>query len=91
MIALSVAKLKVFSPESEISLWIKQKKVVVESLYQFRRLEEREKARNVFAMSLRLSDHQVLQNIASSSSFFRFPLDVLAFFACISYFLKFWS
>ena len=37
-------------------------------------------------MSLRLSDHKVLHNIASSSSFFRFRSDFLAFFARISYF-----
>ena len=53
MIALSVAKLKMFSPESEICLWIKPKKkkknfFFVESLGQRRRLEVREKARNVF-------------------------------------------
>ena len=30
------------------------------------------KARNVFVMSLRLSDYKVLHNIASSSSFFDF-------------------
>ena len=39
-----------------------------------------------FVMSLRLSDHKVLHNIASSSSFFRFRPDFLAFFARISYF-----
>ena len=39
-------------------------------------------------MSLRLSDHKVLHNIASSSSFFPFRSDFLAFFARISY-LKF--
>ena len=37
-------------------------------------------------MSLHLSDHKVLHNIASSSSFFRFRSDFLAFFARISYF-----
>ena len=37
----------------------------MESLDQFRRLEVREKARNVFVMSLRLSDNKVLHNIAS--------------------------
>ena len=38
-------------------------------------------------MSLRLSDHKVLHNIASSSGFFfRFRSDFLAFFAGISYF-----
>ena len=44
----------------------------MESLDQFRSLEIREKVRNVFVMSLRLSDHQVLHNIASSSSFLDF-------------------
>ena len=39
-----------------------------------------------FVINLRLSDHKVLHNIASSSSFFRFRLDFLAFFARISYF-----
>ena len=53
---------------------------------QCRRLEVREKARNVYVMSLRLSDHKMLHKIASSSSFFRFRSDVLAFFARISYF-----
>ena len=67
MIALSVAKLKTFTPESEISFGIKQKKnVFVESLDHFRSLEIREKVRNVFVMSLRLSDQEVLHNIASS-------------------------
>ena len=37
-------------------------------------------------MSLRLSDHKVLHNIASSSIFSRFRTDFLAFFAPISYF-----
>ena len=73
MIALNVAKLKIFTPEIEISLGIKHKKNVFgESMDQFRSLEVREKVRNVFVMSLRLSDHQVLHNIASSSSFFDF-------------------
>jgi len=35
-------------------------------------------------MSLRLSDHKVLHNIASSSSFFRFRSDFLGFFTGIS-------
>ena len=60
----------------------------MESLDQCRRLEVREKARKCFffVMSLRLSDHKVLHNIASSSSFFRFRTDFLAFFAPILYF-----
>ena len=37
----------------------------MESLDQFRRLEVREKARNVLVMSLRLSDQKVLHNIPS--------------------------
>ena len=58
MKALNVAKLKVFTPENEISLGIKQtKNVFVESLDQFRSLEVRQKVRNVFLMSLRLSYH----------------------------------
>ena len=73
MIALNVAKLNFFTPEIEISLGIRHKKNVFgESLDQFRSLEVREKVRNVFVMSLRLSDHQVLHHIASSSSFFDF-------------------
>jgi len=39
-----------------------------------------------FVMSLGLSDHKVLHNIASSSSFFLFRLDFLAFFTHTSYF-----
>ena len=39
-----------------------------------------------FVMSLRLSDHKVLHNIASSSSFFRFRSDFPVFFARISSF-----
>ena len=60
----------------------------MESLDQCRRLEVREKARKFlfFVMSLRLSDHEVLHNIAPSSIFFRFRSDFLAFFARISYF-----
>ena len=93
MIDLSVAKLKVFSPESEISLWRKQKKkVFLDNWVKFRRLEAREKVRNVFVTSLRLSDHKVLHDIASVLiKFFWFRSDLLAFFARISYILNFWS
>ena len=44
MIALSIAKLKMFSAESEIFLWIKpkkKKKIFVESLDHCQRLEVR--------------------------------------------------
>ena len=64
----------------------------VESLDQFRRLEVREKARNVFVMSLRLSDNKVLHNIASVLiKFFSISLGFARFFR--SYFVlpNFWS
>jgi len=51
MIALSIAKLKMFLPESNISLNKAKKETkifFVESLDQCRRLEVRKKARNVF-------------------------------------------
>ena len=76
-------------PESEIFLWMKEKKnFFVENLDEWRRLEVREKARKLMllVMSLRLSDHKVLHIIASSSSFFRFRSDFLAFFARVSCF-----
>ena len=48
----------------------------MESLDKFRRFEVHENARNVFVMSLRLSDHKVLHNIASVLlKFFRFRSD----------------
>ena len=52
MVALSVAKLKIFSPESQIFLLINPKKKSVESLDQCRRLEVREKARNALSDEL---------------------------------------
>ena len=52
MIALSVAKLNIFfAGKRNFSL----NKAKVESVDRFRRLEVREKVRNVFVMSLRLS------------------------------------
>ena len=50
MIALSVAKLKMFSPETKKGKKDKKEKknFFVESLDQCRRLEVRKKARNVF-------------------------------------------
>ena len=79
-------KAKFLSEESK-------KKVFLDSWVKFRRLEVREKVRNVFVTSLRLSDHKVLHDIASVLiKFFRFRSDdFLAFFARISYFLNFWS
>ena len=74
MIALSVAKLKVFFAGKRLFAWNKAKKqnFFVESLDQFQRLKVRKNVRNVFVISLCLSDHKVLHNIASSSSFFDF-------------------
>ena len=58
----------------------------MESLDQCRRLKVREKARNVFVMSLRMSDHKALHNIASSSNFFSISLGFSRLFRLISYF-----
>ena len=58
----------------------------VESLDQYRRLEVREKVSKMFfVMSLRLSDHKVLYNTASSSSFLTISLGFSRFFR--SYFV----
>ena len=62
--ALSVAQQKFFFPESKICVQC---------------LGVREKVRNLFVMSLGLSDHQVLLNIASSSSFLDFVRIFLLF------------
>ena len=87
MIELSVAKRRVFFRQKAkfLSEKSKKKKVFVESLDQFRRLEVCEKVRIVFVMRLRLSDHKALHNIASSSSFFDFTWVFWFFFARISY------
>ena len=94
MIALSVAKLKMFMLKSEMFFWIKPKKkkkdfFVEISWDQCRRIEVREKATKLFFCDEPTSvwpQLKVLHNIASSSSFFRFPSDFLAFFAPIFYF-----
>ena len=81
MIALSVAKLKMYS----LNKAKKEKKTFfVESLS--------EKARNVFVMSLRLYDNKVLHNIASVLiKFFSIWFGFARFFR--SYFVlpNFWS
>ena len=90
MIALSVPELKMFSPESEIFFWIKprkKKKTFLWKVWINADVWKYAKRQEIFiVMSLSLSDHKVLHNIASSSSFFRFRSDFLAFFARISYF-----
>ena len=58
----------------------------MESLDQFRRLEVREEVKNVFVMSLRLSDHQILHNIALSIS-----LGFACFFRLYFVLPKFWN
>ena len=52
---------------------------------QCRRLKVRERQEMFFVMSLRLSDHEVLHNIASSLRFFSISLGVSRFFR--SYFV----
>ena len=81
-----------FAGKRNFSLKKAKKNVFLDSWVKFRRLEVREKVRNVFVTSLRLSDHKVLHDIASVLiKFFWFRSDLLAFFARISYFLNFWS
>ena len=84
MIALSVAELKMFSPEREIFLEIRPTKNKKLFLWTFRGTRKGKKC--FFVRSIRLSDHKVLHSIASSSSFFRFRSEFLAFFARNSYF-----
>ena len=85
MIALNVAKLFFFfAGKRNFSLnKAKEEKKNVESLDQFRRLEVREKSRNVFMMSLRLSYTSHLHQVFSIS------LGFSPFFARISYFQTF--
>ena len=86
MIALSVAKLIFFFAGKRNFFLNKAKKekklFCLESLDQFRRLEVREKARNVIVMSLRigLTQHRIF------ITFSRFRSNFLTFFARISYF-----
>ena len=80
MIALRVAKLKMFSPESEIFLF--------ESMPTFRSTRKGKKC--FFVMSLRLSDHKVLRNITFSSSFFDFAR-IFSLFSLVFRTSNFWS
>ena len=90
IISLSVAKLKLFSSESKISLGIKQKKPFLWRVWinsdVFR---VREKVRNVFVMSLRLSDHQGITQHRILSSVFDFARIFLLFSLVLSYFQTF--
>ena len=87
MIALSVPKLKMLLPESKIFLWIRPKKKKLFLWKECRRLEVREKARNVFCDGpTSVWPHGVTQPRIFIKSSFRFRSDFLAFFARISYF-----
>ena len=86
MIALSVAKLNMFSPESEIFLWIKAKKFLLKVWINGDVKKYAKGQEMYFVMNRRLSNHKVLHYIASLSGFFRFRSDFLAFYAPISYF-----
>ena len=93
MIALSVAKLKMFSSECKISLWIKpkgrKKTFFVESLDQFRRLEVREKGKKCFCDEPASVWQQGITSVLIK--FFSISLGFARFFR--SYFVlpNFWS
>ena len=59
----------------------------MESLDQCRRLEVREKARNVFVMSLRLSDHKVVTQHRIFIKFFSISLG-FSYFFCLYFVLQ---
>ena len=87
MIALSVGKLKMFSPESEIFLRIKSKKKKKLFWGKFGTMPTFRKGKKCFLWWAYVClTTRMLHNIASSSSFFRFRSYFLAFFARISYF-----
>ena len=93
MIALSVAKLKMFSLESEIFLWIKPKtkNKIVKSLEQCPRLEVREKARNVF---LWWASTSIWSQGFTQHCIFKFFFDIARIFSPFSLVFRtsnFWS
>ena len=91
MVALSVAKLKLFSPESEIfplNKAKKEKKNFLQKVWIKADVNKKYAKRQEmfsFVISLCLSDHKVLHNIASSSSFLSISLGFSRFFR--SYFV----
>ena len=95
MIALSVAKLKMFSPESEIFLWIKptKKKLFCRKFGSLPTFRSTRKGKKCFlwwayvCLTTRCYTTSHLHQVF----FFRFRSDFLAFFARISYskFLEF--
>ena len=74
MIALSVAKPKMFLPESEMFLCIKPKKKQKTFLWKvWVNADDKKYAKTqemFLVVKLRLSDHKVLHNMVSSSGFF---------------------
>ena len=82
MIDLSVAKLKVFfCRKAKFLSEESKKKVFLDSWVKFRRLEVREKVRNVFVTSLRLSDHKgVTRHRIGSHQVFFISLGFTCFF-----------
>ena len=90
MIALSVAKLKMFSPESEIFLWIKPKKKKrffcgkFGSMPTFRSTRKGKKCHSWWAYVCLTTWCYTKSHLRQV--FFRFRSDFLAFFARISYF-----
>ena len=85
MIALSVAKLTMFSPQSEIFLRI------VESLDQCRHLKVREKARNVFCDEVTFVYPQgVMQHRIFIKFFFDFAR-IFSLFSLVFRSSNFWS
>jgi len=95
MIALSVAELKMFSPESDIFLWIKAKKkkknFFVESLDQCRRLEVPEKVRNVFCDEPTSVWPQGVTQHRIFFKFFSISLGFSGFFSLVFRTSNFWS
>ena len=79
MIALSVAKLKFFFAGKRNFPWYKAK----EKKRSCGKFGSISMVRNVFVMGLRLSDHQALHNITSSSSFFHFAT-IFSLFSLVS-------
>ena len=93
MIALNVAKLIFFLPESQISLCIKPKRKKSFLCGKFRSIPTfkiREKSRNVFVMSLGLSDLKVLpSSVAADPKITRHWFATLARNNDMSFFLLF--
>ena len=80
----------VFAGKGNFSMNKEKKTFFVETVDQLRHLEVSENVRNVFVMSLRLSDKNVLHDIASSS-IFSISLGFSRFFRSFVVLPNFWS